>query len=625
MENQDNDVGKALGNVAKKAFLKGPLLPIIIGSFLFFLIIICTTIMIFQMFSEEAKDDKLNDAQEKFRTRVNKVSDDIKSNYSVEVDKALLVATLMYAGDYDMMYDEDVLGEDAEALFAEGVDFGTFFKSGSEKFLTWCVENVLNIPITPEGKELKKYRSSAMTMYIVGAAMVNQGKLDLEAFRKNLETYIVPWLYPIEVLGGTKPRSIADDIFALAEMYRPWFPEQKKKNNCGVGSSCTYDVEGQSISNLKVRPMKCADEGRGTPVEGEELIDFEKYVLGVAYAEIGPDSPAEAQKAEAIAARSYALMRAKAMGNAAGVSLKEEDGQWILSLRNCTEDQVYCDPDQGCYASGNNTGNTVHSGNNGTGQVKPPLPADASIRTAVAETNGKVLLNASNEIIQTSYLDTDQRAWIRMAENGKEYTEILIEHYNSVRAYGASSISTSNCITGNNNMGCIGEIGGAASGPFTGWKQSGAPWSGLRLGGGDTVDNIGCLVTSIAIQMARSGVVTDPLFNPGTLVEQLNGSGGFVDGGNLVWGSITNLYPQFQMGEVNRPLNGMNAVSGVQSMISQGCYVVLNVRNGGHWVAVDRVEGDTIWMMDPGRDATNVNTEYGLNSIQHASCYKKAG
>ena len=32
---------------------------------------------------------------------------------------------------------------------------------------------------------------------------------------------------------------------------------------------------------------------------------FEKYILGVAYQEIGPDAPAEAIKAQMVAARSY--------------------------------------------------------------------------------------------------------------------------------------------------------------------------------------------------------------------------------------------------------------------------------------------------------------------------------
>ena len=45
----------------------------------------------------------------------------------------------------------------------------------------------------------------------------------------------------------------------------------------------------------------------GQPIEGEELVPLEKYVLGVAYAETG-NAPEEAFKAQVIAARSLLLL-----------------------------------------------------------------------------------------------------------------------------------------------------------------------------------------------------------------------------------------------------------------------------------------------------------------------------
>ena len=46
----------------------------------------------------------------------------------------------------------------------------------------------------------------------------------------------------------------------------------------------------------------------------------------------------------------------------------------------------------------------------------------------------------------------------------------------------------------------------------------------------------------------------------------------------------------------------------VADLLSQGYYVVAEVKGntGQHWVAIDNVSGDTIYMMDPGSDATEM-------------------
>ena len=55
---------------------------------------------------------------------------------------------------------------------------------------------------------------------------------------------------------------------------------------------------------------------------------------------------------------------------------------------------------------------------------------------------------------------------------------------------------------------------------------------------------------SIAILIEKSGVETGNIipFNPGTFVQFLNSHGGFVSGGNFVWGAATQAAPSFKYG-----------------------------------------------------------------------------
>lgn len=219
---------------------------------------------------------------------------------------------------------------------------------------------------------------------------------------------------------------------------------------------CSYNVDGKSVSDIKVRLLNCEGD---TPVEGEELIDFETYITGVVYQETG-DSSYEALKAQAVAARSYALKRPGIMNGGFGVTLKEENGQWILSLRSCTNDQVFCHPDKGCWSNrrGGQTSNsnkadwpncTVHSGED-TSKTwhRGPLAEDSDVRKAVEETRGEVLVDKNGKIVNTDFLDTNQQYWDSLAKQGKDYLEILIADYGDQGAARTSS----NCTSGSSTI-----------------------------------------------------------------------------------------------------------------------------------------------------------------------------
>ena len=189
------------------------------------------------------------------------------------------------------------------------------------------------------------------------------------------------------------------------------------------------------------------------------------------------------------------------------------------------------------------------------------------------------------------------------------------------RNYGATDISKNSC--NGSGPGCV------SSGDYAGWKQCGAPWSNIGMGtSGRNICNIGCLVTSVSILIAKSGVQTNVAdFNPGTFVEFLNSHNGFFSGGNFAYAGATQAAPSFvYQGQVS--VAGMTKeqkLAKISSLVNQhGVYVVAEVKGntGQHWVAIDSVNGETITMMDPGSNATDMWAEYNWANTSTLVYYK---
>lgn len=360
---------------------------------------------------------------------------------------------------------------------------------------------------------------------------------------------------------------------------------------------CSYDVNGKSVSNIKVRLLQCRDDEVGEPIAGEELIDFEKYILGVVYAENG-GGPTEGLKAQAIATRTYALLRGDNMGGAYNLGLTKEDGQWILSIRNCTEDQVYCDPDKGCWSNDSVAGGTVHSGyDSSKAYAKGPLAQDSPIRTAVAETSGKVLVGANGKMINTPYTNTQQITWNQNATLGKDHFELLKGTYPA-----ATKILTA-CSSG------------SIAGDYTSWKQNQGTWTAIPLGNSKyTIRSAGCLVTSVAIQIAKSGTLVNVSnFDPGVFVEHLNKNGGFTSEGDFYWNSPANsgITPNFKFaGLIDLAGTKSEKTSTIKSYQDQGYYIVIRAQTHQHWVSLDKVVGNEVYIFDPATNATKLWEKY---------------
>lgn len=214
------------------------------------------------------------------------------------------------------------------------------------------------------------------------------------------------------------------------------------------GASCLYNVNGIDYGNIKVQlvygPGNSLGKSEYDPIEGQGLIDFEQYVLGVTYAEIGNgNGNPEAVKTQAIAARSYALGAA----NSGMAKLEQVNGQWVLSIANSTYRQVYCDPDKGCNKQCGSTYTVFTEGTKPSGLVCSSnlggISSDSTIRSSVRETAGMFLVNSSGKVVQTGYRNTpsqpDQSNWMNWASQGLDYVEILRKQY------GDLTIATNKC------------------------------------------------------------------------------------------------------------------------------------------------------------------------------------
>lgn len=160
-----------------------------------------------------------------------------------------------------------------------------------------------------------------------------------------------------------------------------------------------------------------------------------------------------------------------------------------------------------------------------------------------------------------------------------------------------------------------------SSGEYTGWKQRGKEWSNIRIGNSDrTIGQVGCLVTSIAILIKKSGVPTPNIapFNPGTFVIALNNVYAF-DGANLMYTPISKVIPNFQYdGKVY--LTGKTKsekLYEIKKYSENGYYIAIEVLGATdtsqHWVALDRVNNNTILMIDPGSDSIDMWKTYDWN------------
>jgi ABC-type bacteriocin/lantibiotic exporter with double-glycine peptidase domain len=142
------------------------------------------------------------------------------------------------------------------------------------------------------------------------------------------------------------------------------------------------------------------------------------------------------------------------------------------------------------------------------------------------------------------------------------------------------------------------------------FNQCDAAWGAHRLGSSSTVCKVGCAMCSVASGLAGLGrSINGQQANCGTFNQFLHDNGGYL-GNLLVWAAANRLGVTFE--------GFLEKIDLIKDAVCKNKLVVLNVKNGGHWVLATGVDGNTFFVNDSG---FNRNT-YTASEVSLASVYR---
>lgn len=171
-------------------------------------------------------------------------------------------------------------------------------------------------------------------------------------------------------------------------------------------------------------------------------------------------------------------------------------------------------------------------------------------------------------------------------------------------------------------IGKINEISAAED--YHTWRQMDPRWGNVSMNG-TTVAKSGCLITSLSIMamasdsldstaLANLGISRIDDFNPGILANAYTNRGGFSYGGSIAsWGTIGQIIPQITfVKDANfKSFTQEGIAAEIKAMMDQGLHVIVNVN--WHWVYIEGVVGNDIYMIDPASDTVLLYDEYKLS------------
>ena len=120
-------------------------------------------------------------------------------------------------------------------------------------------------------------------------------------------------------------------------------------------------------------------------------------------------------------------------------------------------------------------------------------------------------------------------------------------------------------------------------------------------------------------------------FNPGTFLEELNKNNGFDGNGNLQYASVTKAVPSFKyVGNQNlRGKSKEEKLSIIKQYLDSGYYLTAEVKGATkgsqHWVAVIKVDGNIVIMVDPGSNQTIMWNAYNYEKTTQFNYFKVEG
>ena len=352
-----------------------------------------------------------------------------------------------------------------------------------------------------------------------------------------------------------------------------------------------YRLYGENINSSSIGLYGGSLCPNGITVEGTGTISLEDYVAGVVTAENNwsDGGNIENMKAQAVAARTYGVINSNHCQS---------------SIGNSQATQVYKKPVENSLAvrAAQETAGMVIKYN---GQLFNP---EYDAFCVIEKSSDSYTINqpsqyhsGQHQVIPASFINeksSNHKGIDYCFGHGRGMSQVG-SRYLSTQGYTFDQILQYYYPTGIEIV--------VSSLPFTSWRQGDPEWSSILLGNSSdsNMGRIGCLVTSFAITIAKSGVPTvlGDSFNPGTFVTLLKSNNGFVDGGRLNYYSISAAVPGYSWGNTE---DGYN-INRIKSLINDGYSVIISVPSRGvawgHYVAIDRIENDQVYILDPATGA----------------------
>ena len=329
----------------------------------------------------------------------------------------------------------------------------------------------------------------------------------------------------------------------------------------------------------------------------QDSVSFKDYVIGTVKGEIDNYTNTNYALTQMIANMNFALSR---FGN-------NKKGKTI-NMRNGDCDQVFSSPTKGscfrranimCIPSKNQRCMSFYQGpapdSSYTNYKNPMSDAEYKAYEDLYNTAKNYLVIKDGDIFSTGYGSDRSNGWRDAANAGKNFLEILKETYGDVDIIECSESSSG-------DVDDPGDAGFPVDGNYRKWKQCDERWGSNSMGESATIRSAGCLSTSVAIAIKKSGVKTGlSNFNPATFVDWMNKHNGY-SGNDFNWYKVSGLAPSFQY-KGKTPLNGMNnsqIAATMKKALENGEYIIASVGGGSHWVFVDYIKDGEVYILDPG-------------------------
>ena len=456
-------------------------------------------------------------------------------------------------------------------------------------------------------------------------AAVNIGsedEMEDSVFFWNLNNSFIPEYYKDDLEGLTEEEQHKKVVQMAIQAYSLY-------KMAGNGQNC-YNNGGAVISfgssDLCPDGVIVVDKNKNV----EAVVPLEEYVAGVITHEAYVNEGMEALKAQAVAARTYVL---------------NKTGNCQTTIENSTNAQTFsANPAERAKEAAAATAGEVLKYNGSMESFKGHSMYDAFCYADNDCPDAKKNGDGSYSVTYTKVPSTDkhvitltdklqisripsgqghsqgmsQLLSYEMASKGMDYKEILQYFY----ADGTIIESDSQNNSGVMNSGYGPSMG--VTGDWANWKQYKGDWEGLYIDS-KTIHQVGCTLTSVAIQIARSEVQTyvDGEFNPGTFMEAHKANGGFTKCGDsgkkncFIW-NVEDVAPQFKYkGSVSS--NNSTVARDALSYSQQGYYVIIYITYIGgdgeihyHYVALNYSDGENVFMFDPGSIYTDLFQYKGL-------------